>query len=93
MDSKIRHLFLYDCSAIGVSMVALWAMVLFAATAVCAVTASPVVRALILAAAILICLFSTAALFAVFAHIKRNREPIYTLDIRTSAGQRSKECP
>ena len=88
MKKKIQQLFISDCTAIVTAMVALWAMVMFAMTTVRAIAPTRAVEALIFASALLICLFATASLAAVFIHLKRNREAIYTEDILTSTGQK-----
>lgn len=87
LKKKIQRLFISDCAAIAISMVALWAMVTFTMTAVRVIAPSPMVEALIVSSALLICLFATASLAAVFAHVKKNREPIYTEDILASMAQ------
>ncbi|GEM_PF-2679305 len=87
MKQKIQRLFISDCAAIAISMVAIWAMVIFAMTAVRVIAPSRMVEALIVSSALLICLFATASLAAVFVHVRRNREAIYTEDILASIGQ------
>jgi len=87
LKQKIQRLFISDCAAIAISMVAIWAMVIFAMTAVRVIAPSRMVEALIVSSALLICLFATASLAAVFVHVRRNREAIYTEDILASIGQ------
>lgn len=87
MKKKIQRLFISDCAAIVTAMIAIWAMIMFAMTSVRAIAPTQVVATLIFASALLICLFATASLAAVFIHLKRNRESIYTEDILASTGQ------
>ena len=84
MTPAIQRLFLSDCTAIGVSIVALWSMIAFVASAVSTVVEDHLLHTLLLTSAVLISLFATSALVAVIIHIRKNRNTIYLEDILAS---------
>jgi len=71
-----------------ISLVALWAMVIFTMAAVSSIAPGGISQILLIGSALCICLFATASLVAVFSHVRRNRDSVYRQDILISMDQK-----
>ncbi|QOX61897.1 hypothetical protein FRZ06_00260 [Anoxybacterium hadale] len=81
MNNKINKILYRDCGIIAAILAVLWCILSFVMVQVSAMISNQAMRIGILTAGIFAGAFSTAAAAAVFMHLKKNREAIYTIEI------------
>lgn len=81
LEEKIKKLYTQDRLVIFGFMVFLWIIMLFVMAQVSGLAPSATVRTIILVCGVLVAVFATGSLFAVFVHLKNNREELYSEDI------------
>ena len=89
MEIKIKKMYAQDCTAIFISMAALWLVLGYVMTRVSAIVPDQTVRIIILLVGIVAGTFGTASSIAVLVHLKKNQRSLYIEEI-TSYRDKSK---
>lgn len=84
-EKSIKAIFHKDCIALILFVVGLWCVILPVLLTVLGLTDDPVTKGLLLAAAGVGGCSLTLAIFAVFLHIRKNRDQIYREDLEHQA--------
>ena len=84
-EKSIKAVFHKDCAALAVFVVGLWCVLLPVLMSVIGLTDDPIAKGLLMAAAGVGGAALTWAIFAVFLHIRKNRDQIYKEELENQA--------
>ena len=84
-EKSIKAIFYKDCAALAVFVVGLWSVLLPVLLSVITLTDDPIAKGLLIAAAGIGGAGLTWAIFAVFLHIRKNRDQIYREELENQA--------
>lgn len=84
-EKSIKAVFHKDCAALAVFVVGLWCVLLPVLMSVIGLTDDPIAKGLLMAAAVVGGAALTWAIFAVFLHIRKNRDQIYKEELENQA--------
>ena len=84
-EKSIKAVFQKDCMALVIFVVGMWSVILPVMLNVVGLTDDPLTKGLLFAAAGVGGVSLTLAIFAVFLHIRKNRDQIYREDLENQA--------
>ncbi len=81
MENRIKKMYSQDCGVLLIAMIALWSVLAYVSIMVSSLAPNYTVRTMVFLVAAVAGSFTTAALFAVLAHLRKNRIQLYTEEI------------
>lgn len=84
-EKSIKAVFRKDCMALVIFVVGMWCVILPVLLSVVGLTDDPLTKGFLFAAAVVGGVSLTLAIFAVFLHIRKNRDEIYREDLVNQA--------